>query len=273
MKKKNELATRIEQEIVGPGEKLVARKALIIGRTPEPEDVSPDMELEDVRPLDVSDPDFPKGTTPIQFTEELPENYLPFRRQAAILGWPADKIRVVYHQTGIFFQMPMVCQGTSGCPFGKICRVKNRDMFIGKPCPLEVMEVFKHFSGYVQNLGISSKDYVDLQLVADLCRMHLTLWRTDMALRTQGEVVKEVKAVHQATGKPFYQTVINKNRELQITTRMAIQSIYRELVATRNNRLFADKLKKPDADSKQNDISILISDIIKSEGPKDGDKS
>jgi hypothetical protein len=188
-----------------------------------------------------TDQDFPRDSPQtrlpaLKLDKELPANVLTETQQKRVLGWDTDEVRVVNHQTGIFTQLPMICAGTAGCEFGKICPVKNRDEFIGKPCPLEIREVFKHFSGYVLDLGIKSTEYTDLQSVADLVRLHLVYFRTDMAMKTQPEIVEEVAVVAQKSGDVYYRPAVNKNRELQETTRAAIQRHYKDLLASRAER-------------------------------------
>lgn len=206
--------------------------------------------VQDLQPIDASDPDFPTGSTAVKVKKEYPLNVLSERRQAGLLGWKVDVLRSVNEQTGIFLQLPTICAGTSGCPFGSICSIPNRDSFIGQPCPLELLEIYKHFSGYVKDLSIRPEDYTDLQLVADLTRLQLEMWRSDMHMRLEPEVLREVKVVDQKTGRTFDQSVVNPHRTKQSEIRKSIHTTYKLLQASR-----ADKASK--AESQANVASIM----------------
>ena len=190
---------------------------IIIAPTNTPEKLDPD----DLRPVSPLDPEFPTTLPPVRLETEYPLNILPERQQAKALGkaWDVRTVRAVNNHTGIFFQMPMICKGDAGCPIASVCTVSNRNAFIGKSCPLEILELFKHFQGYVKGLDIEADDYIDLQMVADLCRLQLILWRTDQTMRLQTEVQMEVGVVAQKTGDAYHRQAINQNRALQQTTR------------------------------------------------------
>lgn len=192
--------------------------------------------VKDLQPIDKSDPDFPSGQTSVTLNREYPLNVLPERRQASVLGWKVDVLRNVNELTGIFITLPSICAGTVGCPFGKICSVSNRDQFIGKSCPLEVLEIYKQFSGYVKDLKIQPEDFTDLQMVSDLVRQHIVLWRSDMYMKLEPEVINEVKVVRQSTGTPYYQKIINPHRINQAEARKAIHAIYKQLQASRADK-------------------------------------
>ncbi len=200
------------------------------------------LSLEDLHPIESTDPDFPVGEASVQVENALPLNVLPERRQALVLGWKVNTLRAVNEFTGIFVRLPTICAGTSGCPFGSICTVPNRDDFIGQSCPLEVLEIYKNFSGYVKDLNISPSDTTDLHLVVDLTRLHLEMWRSDMYMKLQPEVVSEAKVVDQKSGKVYFQSLVNTHRSKQANVRKSIHDTYKLLQASR-----ADKASRADA--------------------------
>lgn len=247
--KENTLITDSGQELIIPDKEEASVKKYNVPLLPE-----------DYDPLEEEDEDFPTSETDgklpaASMSFPVSKNVLSEKKQSVILGWSSDDVKIVNRQTGIFLQMPMVCNGTHGCTFGKICPVTNRDQFIGKSCPLEIMELFKHFSGYVRDQNINPEDFTDLQLVADLCRQHLIMWRTDMMMRLENEISEEIGVVVQRTGTPYYRPIINKNRELQTYARSAIHSIYKQLVATRSERNKNKDNKTADS------IAVMLSKI------------
>lgn len=216
---------------------------------------------EDLEPLKEDDEDFPADearwgiAAPAAHLKRIPKSVVSDQRQARLLAWTESQVRTVNRQTGIYIQLPAICKGTTGCVYAQnnLCPVENRDSFIGKNCPLELLEIFKHFSGYIKDLSIEPEDYTNIQLIADLCRLHLTLWRTDMNMRIQPEISSEIGVIAQKTGEAFYRETINKNRELQAVTRESIQKVYRSLIATKESKA---RLKTGDTGS------ITISDLI-----------
>jgi hypothetical protein len=236
---------------------------IVVITAPTPDGPPPARQLtpEDYEPPKSTDFDFPKnspsGRLPaLNLENPLPLNILSERMQSRVLGWEPDVIRVVNHETGIFTDLPMICAGTEGCKYGKICPVINRDDFIGRSCPLEVREVFKNFAGYVRDLGIAPTNFIDLKQVAQLCRHQVTMWRCDMSMKMEPEVGEEVAVVAQKTGDVYMRPVINKHRDLQTLTEEKILKIYRELIATRDARRRSTK----DASAEAN-MSVLMSRI------------
>lgn len=203
----------------------------------------------------------PKSALPnaivVNFDDPLPLNIIPESRQARTLGWTLRETRLANQLSGVFSQLPMICKGTGGCEYAKICPVINRDQFIGSSCPLELMEIYKHFIAFSRELGVKVEDHTDLLSVADLCRLYLLIWRTDMSIRLQGELVREVAGTNQKTGAEYYKQSINQNRVSQQQARTAIDRIYKQLLSTREQKM-AKKLNTVEA---MTSISTYLSEL------------
>ncbi len=229
----NESPLLPNQQLLVPLEKVSTRRSRPLDN---PDDYDPPSE---------DDPDFPSEDgvllPPVKLTYKLSLNVLSEKQQCEILGWDKKTLKMVNNQTGIFTQMPSVCAGTSGCPYGAICPIENRDAFIGRSCPLEVKELFTHFAGYVKDLDIQPDHFTDIKQVSRLCRQHMIMWRTDMNMKIQPEVVKEVAVIAQKTGKAYSRPAMNKNRELQEKTSLEIDRLLKGLLARREDRLMAQK--------------------------------
>jgi hypothetical protein len=193
---------------------------------------------------------------PVNFRSALPLNVIPLAKQAKALQWTAQETRMTNQLTGIFTQLPMICKGTEKCQYGKTCPVINRDDFIGSSCPLELMEIFKHFVSYVRQLDIKTQDHTELLSVVDLCRLQLRMWRTDMTMKTELEVVDEV-AVVDKFGTAYYKKVINQHRQAQDNTRSSIEKLYRQLATTREQKLN----RKITAGDQAQSISVMLSQL------------
>lgn len=203
----------------------------------------------------------PKSSLPnaivVNFDDPLPLNIIPESRQAKTLGWTIKETKLANQLSGVFTQLPMICKGTEGCEYAKICPVINRDQFIGSSCPLELMEIYKHFVAFTRELGVRVEDHTDLLSVADLCRLYLQVWRTDMSIRLQGELVREVAGTNIKTGAEYYKQSINQNRVSQQQARASIDKIYRQLLSTREQKM-AKKLNTAEAITS---VSTFLSEL------------
>jgi hypothetical protein len=193
----------------------------------------------------------------VNFKDPLPLNVISPNKQAKAIGWTIQETRLANRLTGIFSQLPMVCKGTAGCVYGPICPVTNRDDFIGSSCPLELMEIFKHFVAYTRELAVSVEDHIDLLTIADMCRLQLQMWRTDMSMKLETEVIQE--DVGQSPGSKIIlkKKVININRAAQASIRNDLQKLYKQMLSTRE-----DKLKKKATNADMADsLSVMLSSI------------
>lgn len=182
----------------------------------------------------------------VNFKNPIPQNVISVKKQARLLGWTVAEVNIANRITGVFTQLPMSCTAHA-CKYAPVCPIINKEDFLGKPCPLQLMEVLKHFTGYVTELNIHNEDYTDMQTVADLCRLHLIMWRCDKAMQLESDVVEE-------TEKGTKRTLINQHRELQVKTRLDIQKIYNSLISTRKD-------KKAIGDSKNDSFSVLMAKL------------
>lgn len=116
-------------------------------------------------------------------------------------GWTIDDFRDVQTDHKLISDLPLRCRGEEstdeegkevrGCDFRKICPLvaaNKVSRFLGKPCPLEIIDIFHNFTHYVNELGVAPDDHVDLVTVVDLCRVHINMSRCDKILSLESPI-------------------------------------------------------------------------------------
>jgi hypothetical protein len=121
------------------------------------------------------------------------------------------------------------------------------------------MEIFKHFVSYTRELALDVEDHTDLLAVADLCRLQLQMWRTDMSMKLETEIIDEAISSTMAKGSTtiLKKRVGNANRTAQAAVRNDISKIYKQLLATREDKL----KKKLTATEMTESLSVMLSKL------------
>lgn len=173
-------------------------------------------------------------------------------KDAGKLGslWNAEAIRMVDAQHGIYQDIPIVCKGKKCtddevCEYAQFCPFdedKVDDQYKGGNCPVEVVEAFKLFAGYVVDLEIKPTDFTDLQTIVDLIRLQLLIRRCDLYQKDKPIWEKKVGGIHQKTGTVHFDKVPNLGYDMTGRLRADLDKKYQQLVATRLDKMKADSL-------------------------------
>lgn len=154
------------------------------------------------------------------------------KKQATHLDWRVNEVRSVNSNLGLYTSLPMVCQA-SGCFWASQCPTRPDFAFKGRLCPLEIIEAYKFFVGYVRDLGIKPTDYVDLRLVEDLIRIDLQLRQVDQRLQLQGMESDTVGGVAQGTGTAIWEKTSHPLLATQDKLRNRRREIHKSLIASK----------------------------------------
>jgi hypothetical protein len=156
-------------------------------------------------------------------------------------GWSADKVRYVLSQHPVMSSIPIRCrgmgEGDDRCPYTDYCPFEFPELvekeFTGRNCPVEVVEAFKVFAGFVIDLDIGAADYSDLALVVDLVRLQLLMRRCDLYAKNKPVWEKKVAGIVQATGETRYDKTPVLTFPMMRDIRKDIKEIYDQLIASR----------------------------------------
>lgn len=154
-------------------------------------------------------------------------------------GWSADKVRLAMSMHNILGNIPRMCYGKRDCPVGSLCPIGDDQItirFKDKNCPVEVVDAFKLFAGYVIDLSIKPEDFVDLELVSDLVRITILEKRVDEYNKGVGVTVDEPYLIDKQSGEVHTRVVANSTFAILNTFRKDKDSIYKQLVASREAR-------------------------------------
>lgn len=165
----------------------------------------------------------------------------------AIQGWTAEKVRIVNAQHNLISSLPRRCNGKRNCSASGDCHFSNKivnDEFAGTNCPIEVVESFKLFAGYVLDLDIKPEDFTDIQLVMDLVRLTLIARRCDTYNKSGDILLDETIMVVQKDGKEVKKPVPVPTFGMMREIREDIQKIYTMLVASREGKTKRDAMLK-----------------------------
>lgn len=185
------------------------------------------------------------------------------REQAHHLGWKVNEVRSVNAQLNMYDSIPMLCRGQD-CYYAPICPFKPDFKFEGYLCPLQTMDVYRFFVGYVRDLDIRPTDYVDLKLVEDLVRIDLQLKTVDQKIQVLGLEVNVIGGIVQSTGEAIYQKAAHPLLIHQDKLRNKRRDIHTALIASRREKLDRDRKEGKVKD----DITSLFEQVLMASRPK-----
>lgn len=182
-------------------------------------------------------------------------------------GWSAEKVRVVRYQHGFLDTIPCVCQGKDKCPISRFCPIEDaivESRFVGQCCPIEVVEAFKIFAGYVTSLGITPDDFVDIHQVVELIRLKLLERRFDLHNKDKSILVQDVAGIVQRTGEVVYRDIPNPLMREAREIRGDIEKMHSKLVASRLDK------NKAAASLGGDKAATAVLQMIRNEGKRRG---
>ena len=165
----------------------------------------------------------------------------------------------VEEQLTIYSAVPIICRGTA-CEFSKDCPLVGNGLvgrWVEQGCPLEAIDAFRHFAGYVNDLRISPSDYSDIQTINDLVRLIIQLSRCDKLIRRESPVETMVIGTDSRTGLKHSARQPNQLLELQRRLRQDIAKHYQTLLASREARREMDRKSNVASDISTEMASIL----------------
>jgi hypothetical protein len=165
--------------------------------------------------------------------------------QSCDLNWTVDDVRAINQSHGLYEKLPMVCKG-AGCFWAKRCPTAPDFLFLGFPCPLQIIEAYTRFVELVQELEVKPDDNVDLDFIADLVRIDLQMKELDMQMAVDGQMTDIAVGVWQKTGDVRFAKGVNPAAARQSALRKDRNDIYTKLIASR-----LDKAKKEAVEGKK----------------------
>jgi len=174
--------------------------------------------------------------------------------------WTAEAVRRVNTITGVYTDVPMVCLGKENCEFGKYCEAADDlvdEEFKGRKCGVEVLNAYKILAGYIVDLQIQPTEFADIQLVVDLVRLHLQMRRCDLYQKDHPLYDETPIGVSNKTGQAIYAKRVNMGFEAAREIRRDISQKYKELMASRREKLEQSVKQSKVAESSANIIDII----------------
>ena len=185
---------------------------------------------------------------------------LSIRRKSWYLPeWDGEDVKAVDEQLTIYRELPIVCKAVE-CPFADICPLVENGLvtrWIGKSCPLEIVDGFRHFAGYVNDLHIKPTDYTDIQMLNDLVRLQILMSRCDKLIRKEAPIETMVAGIDSKTGLEHKARQPNQLLAVQRQLRQDINKIYSMLLASRQAKVDAEAKQKV-----KTDVSNQMADLL-----------
>jgi hypothetical protein len=192
----------------------------------------------------------------------IPDEVLSLRRMSWYLeSWNGKDLARILEGLTIFNEVPLACKGNT-CRFAKTCplvkagtvsRWENDNL----SCPVEIVEAFKHFSSYINNLNVLPSDYTSVQLINDLVRLLIQMRRCDLLIREEDPVEIMVMGINPSTRAPIESRKPNELLVVQERLRKDINTAYSKLLASREAQLKERQLIK-----NNQDVTTVMSDIV-----------
>lgn len=221
----------------------------------------PSLRTQDLLPI--LDVDLSKGPGNVI----LPFDLEAEKKQAKHLGWYVAEVRAANRNLKLGHSLPMICAAT-GCYWAGQCETAPDFLWEGLRCPIEMMDIYKHWIGYVRELEVGPSDFVDVKMVEDLVRIELQLIRIDRQIQIQGMLVDTVGGVIQNVGKDkggvaVYEKSVHPLLTLQNKLRKDRNEIYDKLEVSREA-----KRKARQSEGKMNTDLLSIMSAIKKQGAR-----
>jgi hypothetical protein len=208
----------------------------------------------------------------IDFTMDPADQVLPCteREQAKHLNWYVPEVKSTNQTLGLYKNLPMICQA-SGCHWASQCPTNPDFIFQGRPCPLEVIQAFRLFVGYVREMGATPNDSVDLDLIGELVRIQIQIQRIDQQLQVQGMLVDSVGGIAQQKGTAIWEKAQHPLLVHQSRLRDDRNRIHKSLIVSREGK---KKVEQVEGKQKMDALSIMMQfrkmseEALQGDGPK-----
>lgn len=180
----------------------------------------------------------------VPISERLMSRYLGGPSQ----GWDLPAVRSINLTHGIFTVLPQICNpDTCSVHSCGQCTVTNREDWRGKNCPIDIVEGFKLYVSYINDLAVKRHEFTDLMMVADLVTLHLRIRRLLFDLKTQELQQDYVTAIDK--GKKIVNKVTHVNLKAIDDARKEAHKILEKLMASRADKFRREKDSKLDEES------------------------
>lgn len=177
----------------------------------------------------------------VDFNKDPADLVLPCHpsQQAKHLGWYVPEVKSVNRTLGLYDQLPMICKGHE-CYWAEQCPTAPTFLFATPPrrCPLEIIDIWRYFAGYIRELGVSPDDHVDLNIIADLVRIDLAMKRLDRQLQLEGNLLVDTVGgiIQGQNGKAVYEKTTHPILQAQEKLRRDRSKLYDQLLVSRKEK-------------------------------------
>jgi hypothetical protein len=164
-------------------------------------------------------------------------------------GWDISAVKAINLTHGIFTVLPQICNpDTCSVHACGQCSVTNREDWRGNNCPIDIVEGFKLYVSYINDLAVKKHEFTDLMMVADLVTLHLRIRRLLFDLKTQ-ELQQDYITAIANNGKKIVNKVSHVNLKAIDDARKEAHKILEKLMASRADKFRREKDSKIDEDS------------------------
>ena len=179
--------------------------------------------------------------------------------------WKGEYIKSVDEKLTIFTDVTIKCKGEE-CPFSDVCPLVKHKLvsrWIGSSCAVEIVDAFRLFAGYINDLEIDPENFSDIQMINDLVRLHIQMSRCDKLIRKENPVEVMVTGVDSKTGLKHEARQPNQLIALQRQFRQDIGKKYDDLVASRRGKIEAQakQMRKEDVSNQMADLLAAASKL------------
>jgi len=169
----------------------------------------------------------------------VPDDGLTNYEKSRYLPWTRSEYLAVEPQLTISTTLPISCKGKE-CAFADTCpliKYEVVDRAIGKPCPVECVDAFRYFSGYVTDLGVRPTDFTDIQMINDLVRLQIMINRCDKFLQKEDPFEVTIAGVDAKTSLEHRSRTPHALVQQQKMLRQDMDKLYQRLLASRDAKL------------------------------------
>lgn len=154
--------------------------------------------------------------------------------QASVMGWSEAQTSVFngYYMDRVYQTIPMTCSGEH-CRVAHTCPLANKERYMGKRCPVEVIEAFKSMAGYIRELKVDISKHTDIKHIINLVRLDIVLQRLDLEESMYGTIEIMPHSVVQKTGETVMGRVISPAVKARLEIMAEQQRIWKSLLASR----------------------------------------
>lgn len=158
---------------------------------------------------------------------------------------------------GLYASLPIICRGMA-CKYHERCPLVRMNIApYGEVCAIEADMAQRLYAQYVNDFGIKPEDetyFVDMGFIKEMIDIDISMDRANRAIAVDGDFIKDVVVAVANDGRPLKKPELHQGVILKEKLQKRKDSIYKQMIATRESKLAAKAVGSIDPTKMASDI-------------------